>query len=95
MPCSPARKFEPLHQRHAVQLLAVQRHRDAALEADLDVGRLFRRVLHRPRQLVDVLRRLRQGSSSTPHSMLRPHRFSSVEYGLSFVTGMGMLCFAA
>ena len=34
------------------------------------------------------------GSSSTPHSLLRPHRFSSMEYGLFFVSAMGMSCAA-
>jgi hypothetical protein len=30
------------------------------------------------------------GSSSTPHSIARPHRLSSIEYGLSLVVGTGM-----
>ncbi len=30
------------------------------------------------------------GSSSTPHSMARPHRLSSIEYGLALVVGTGM-----
>ena len=30
------------------------------------------------------------GSSSTPHSMARPHRLSSMEYGLALVVGTGM-----
>ena len=31
-----------------------------------------------------------QGSSSTPHSLLRPHMFSSMEYGLFLVRLTGM-----
>ena len=31
------------------------------------------------------------GSSSTPHSLLRPHMFSSIEYGLFLVRFTGML----
>ncbi len=30
-----------------------------------------------------------------PHSMARPQRFSSMEYGLFLVTLIGMPCFAA
>ena len=35
------------------------------------------------------------GSSIMPHSMARPQRFSSIEYGLFLVTLIGMSCFAA
>jgi len=33
-----------------------------------------------------------QGSSRTPHSMARPHRLSSMEYGDFFVVGTSMPC---
>ena len=32
------------------------------------------------------------GSSSTPHSMARPHTFSSIEYGDALVASTGMPC---
>jgi len=35
------------------------------------------------------------GSSRIPHSLLRPHKFWSIEYGESKLIGIGMLCFLA
>jgi hypothetical protein len=36
-----------------------------------------------------------QGSTRAPHSIARPHRFSSIEYGLSLRTLIGMPCAVA
>ncbi len=52
---------QPGQQRRGRQRLAVDRHRIAALEADLEVFRRVRRVLGRHRALVDVGRRLLGG----------------------------------
>ena len=42
-----------------------------------------------------VERRRHPRSSMIPHSMARPQRFSSIEYGLFLVTLIGMPCLAA
>src|SRR5262249_56761258 len=49
---------EPRQQRRRRQLLAVDRHGIAALELDLDIGRLVRRRLRGNRALIDELLRL-------------------------------------
>ena len=76
--------------------LAVERDRHALLEADDDLASA--RAARRAGLRVSVYGSSGaddHGFSSTPHSIARPHMFSSIEYSFSFVAAIGMSHLAA
>jgi hypothetical protein len=97
MPLLAAKIVQLGQQRRRRQRLAVDRDRIAALEADLDVGRLVGRVLRRDGALVDAL-----GGSTPglPAPCLRTEecsRLASTENGASprLSLATGIWCFSA
>ena len=70
---------DPLDQGDAVHLAPVDSHGNALLKADLDISGLSGVFSTGLTQMKASSGGSAQGSSMTPHSMLRPQRFWSME----------------